>query len=1292
MSSTDGSASQARRTVGRAEVGANCLWLDAAGTVVAAGTEFERRLDGRLREGMTFPDLLLPKDRERGMRMLVAAREFKLAAVLGFAAGAEAGVQLAVRAEAAASRPEVIVVTLDATEAAGPRPQDLSAAAAFASGHRVALPDGRARWIEGAAGLLTDVTATQAEGEASRHQARLLTSVTDSIPALVAYWTADLRCTFANNRYQQWFGRSHERMRQIRLPELLGPELFRLNEPYILGALAGTAQGFERDLTLADGSVRHTWAQYIPDVENGSVKGMFALVTDITELKRTQQQLQQSQQLLALEASRRGQAESALRESRLMYGTLLHTMHSGFAYCRCIFDGAALVDYEYLEVNAAYEALMAVTGTVGRRASEVWFHRQRRPGGGLDLYARVAGSGQSESAEVHAWWLDRWLAVSVSRPSVGHLFIVFDDITERKKALDRLRTIFAASPAAIGIARRSDGRLVEVNKAFLSIFGYRRDEVVGRTSAELGLWRDDAARLQMTKELARTGHVRGLRVDIATKSGAPGRMLASLESVQIDGAWHVVGSFVDVSELEQAQVRLQESERDYDALFRNMPSAFLSGRLIDGPDRSATFEFLRVNQVCFSLLGLGGIDGGPAHLDHATLARSYPQLVSRFWRVARTGDSEAFEFCTATPRRWLSGRVYSHRVGEFATTFEDITRRKERDLELQLSEARFQRLLNSNIVGVAIGDESGHLSFANDYYLKVIGVTRDELARGQIRWDQFSTPEELALDGRALEQVHTDGASAPYEKSVRRRDGSRVAVEIGLAAIPGDTAQVLAIVLDVTERRRAAEDLKRANEALIARTSEAEAANLAKSRFLSSINHELRTPVHTVLGYARLLLHRHPGQFSQQLQSIERAGVQLNRLIDDLLQISVNGQQMASLRRRPSDMKTLLRQLRDLGQRLQVAGHNRFDLVEIGTLPDRVSVDEDRLLQVLQNLLGNACKYTVDGQVVLSVACQPDPGQADQAELCRVEFAVTDTGAGIAPEERHRIFEAFQRGAAAKGLPGLGLGLSIARHWVEAMGSEIRLQSEPGKGSRFSFELALPVESPDRDPEPDRPPAPTGPGPQRHLLIVDDLAINRDYLTELCSGWGFGVAEAADVDTALQRCATGTPTIDAVLVDQSMPGKSGWDLLLELRKHPRLQSLPAILISASEPERPHGFPPDRHFDALLTKPFEVQTLLTALRTLLGVPNPPTGAVELQRLPQAPQDPGPTPPAPALDRYLDLLRLGRLFALSLWAQQLAESHPALSTVAAQVDQYCREADLPGLQALAAKWRPGSGGGT
>jgi signal transduction histidine kinase len=158
----------------------------------------------------------------------------------------------------------------------------------------------------------------------------------------------------------------------------------------------------------------------------------------------------------------------------------------------------------------------------------------------------------------------------------------------------------------------------------------------------------------------------------------------------------------------------------------------------------------------------------------------------------------------------------------------------------------------------------------------------------------------------------------------------------------------------------------------------------------------------------------------RHLEIIERSGMQLNRLIDDLLQFNVHNSQAANLLQRPVDLAALIQQLAELGRMLATPRHNHFQVGASPDLPAAVVMDEQRLLQVLQNLIGNACKYTSDGQIRFSIAHDTEPAAAQPSGQCRLRFEVADTGIGIATEDQHRIFEAFQRGEGAQALPGLG--------------------------------------------------------------------------------------------------------------------------------------------------------------------------------------------------------------------------------------------------------------------------------
>lgn len=499
---------------------------------------------------------------------------------------------------------------------------------------------------------------------------------------------------------------------------------------------------------------------------------------------------------------------------------------------------------------------------------------------------------------------------------------------------------------------------------------------------------------------------------------------------------------------------------------------------------------------------------------------------------------------------------------------------------------------------------------------------------------------------------------------------------------------------DITVPKAAQQQLEQANATLAARTLQAEEASVAKTRFLASVSHELRTPLHTILGYARLLLRDSDGEIRRQLAIVERSGAQLLKLIDDLLEFNREADPTRELQAETVALAEIVSQVETAGQLLAQEGGNVFSATLAEGLPAALLVDEQRLLQVLQNLVGNACKYTRNGTVELRIdhgeGSEGGPSAAKGAR-CRLRFAVVDTGPGIAEADIGHIFDAFNRGATAPGQPGLGLGLAIARKWVEAMGGDIQVESAPGHGSRFFFTLELPTASAEHH-------APAHPCEAfrdslalttRRVLVVDDIAENRLLLRDLGERWGFSVVEADDGNSALAACMSASPAIDAALVDQFMPGLDGWGFLRRVRETPALAPLPLALISASAVERPVDFPPRMDFDLALDKPLDEQALACFLCRRLALVKHPTASCLRPNIAIEAMVPVALPPD-ELVKFRRMLDLGRVVAIEQWARNLAAADSAYGDFADRVVQHCRAADLAALESVvkvASEARPG-----
>jgi len=371
----------------------------------------------------------------------------------------------------------------------------------------------------------------------------------------------------------------------------------------------------------------------------------------------------------------------------------------------------------------------------------------------------------------------------------------------------------------------------------------------------------------------------------------------------------------------------------------------------------------------------------------------------------------------------------------------------------------------------------------------------------------------------------------------------------------------------------------------------AEAANLAKSRFVVGISHELRTPLNAVLGYAQLLERDSsiPRHRRDAIRVIRRSGEHLSGLIEGLLDISKIEAGRLHLRRDEVRILEFLDQLVDMF-RLQAAAKGidfLFDRPE--ALPPVVYTDEKRLRQILINLLSNAIKFTDRGHVALGVRWRSQVA----------EFEIADTGFGIRKEDLERIFEPFERLGPPGGdvTPGIGLGLTITKLLTEIMGGEISVASEPGRGSRFKVKLMLSEVMRPRSVPPAERHALGYAGPRRTVVIADDDPAHRQLVEELLAPLGFLVFGAPDGRSCLAFAEQCKP--DLFLLDVSMPGMDGWELARALR-HTGYADAAILMISANAGEaNPIGASEAIH-DGYLMKPINLAELLEVIGRLLAV--------------------------------------------------------------------------------------------
>jgi signal transduction histidine kinase/CheY-like chemotaxis protein/purine-cytosine permease-like protein len=467
---------------------------------------------------------------------------------------------------------------------------------------------------------------------------------------------------------------------------------------------------------------------------------------------------------------------------------------------------------------------------------------------------------------------------------------------------------------------------------------------------------------------------------------------------------------------------------------------------------------------------------------------------------------------------------------------------------------------------------------------------------------------------------------------------------------------------------------RRTDAALQGAKELAEAANRAKTRYVAGITHELRTPLNSILGYAQILLRNEQvtSTAREAVSTIQHSGEHLRSLVDGLLDLARIEAGRLRLDNAPVPLRELLDDVARMIEPQAQAKGLAFAFDRRGRIPSFVQVDAKRLRQILLNLLGNAIRFTDAGSVTLRV----------DARRAVIRFDVIDTGIGIAPQDRERIFLPFERGSAGRRRTeaGTGLGLTITHLLTELMGGELTVESATGAGSTFTVRLYLRELSPaslKALPRLPRHRPITGyAGPRRTLLVVDDQPIQRQMLAGLLAPLGFSIQESASGRECLESVREACP--DAILLDISMDDLDGWQTAKLLRAA-GFTSVPIIIVSADAFENRPDKLESSGAQAFVAKPVLESELLEALGRHMAidwisevvVPAPPDGRPEL-RLEAY------DVPAGVLDELRQLTLSGQPRALRRRLDGLALEQPGLAALCAQWRRLADDFDFDTLK--------------
>ena len=537
----------------------------------------------------------------------------------------------------------------------------------------------------------------------------------------------------------------------------------------------------------------------------------------------------------------------------------------------------------------------------------------------------------------------------------------------------------------------------------------------------------------------------------------------------------------------------------------------------------------------------------------------------------------------------------------FCGIIRDISARKRAEEALRESQARIQAILDTAVDGIITIDERGMIESANLAVGRLFGCDPAELVGRNV---SLLMPETHARahDGYIARYIATGEAriiGIGREVEGLRRDGSVFPAELAISDVRfGDQRRFTGIIRDITIRKAAEQALLR--------------ADAIKDEFLANTSHELRTPLNGIIGIGQSMLDGATGQLSEQqrqnLGMIVASGRRLASLVNDILDFSKLRHETVELHCRPTDLHALTELVlaisRTLVGKRPLRLFNRID----AQVP-LVEVDEDRVQQILFNLIGNAIKFTPAGAVEVTANVRDN----------WLYLTVSDTGPGIGEERLRTIFDSFSQGdgSVAREQGGTGLGLAITKKLVEMHGGKIGVASEIGVGSRFTISVPLSLttramitldnrldESVSRvlaDVDLGQRTAGEGTEPSvgagYRILVVDDEPVNVQALVNFLTLAKYDVVTAADGEEALAVLNAGVPC-DLVLLDVMMPKLSGFDVCQRIREHWSPAELPVILLTAKNrvSDLVSGF--SAGANDYLTKPFASDELLARVRVHL----------------------------------------------------------------------------------------------
>jgi two-component system sensor histidine kinase/response regulator len=542
-------------------------------------------------------------------------------------------------------------------------------------------------------------------------------------------------------------------------------------------------------------------------------------------------------------------------------------------------------------------------------------------------------------------------------------------------------------------------------------------------------------------------------------------------------------------------------------------------------------------------------------------------------------------------------------VEAYAGKVEDISEIVKAEEEISHSKRFLKFALDSLQTQVIILDENGTILHFNEAFKK-FGREFKDRARSWTGMNYLDIMDEEAAEGSESsaaaadgirEVIHANREFFNMEYFFEVAD-EKIWFSMTVTRFKEHIPPRFVVSFDnITERKNAGAEMVRAK-------LEAESANRAKSRFLASMSHEIRTPMNAVLGYAQHLLNEKSLSKKQHeyVEIISRSGNHLLDLINEILDMSKVEAGRMTLNTEDTDFYAIMNDVKNMFKDRVFEKNLYLDFSIDESVPQYLYADGKKIRQIIINIVGNALKFTNEGGVRVRAGKLSDEIHGSRSVIF---VEVEDTGCGISKDEVDKVFEVFGQasfGSAAGG--GTGLGMPISLGYAKLMDGGITVESEPGRGSKFTFtfraELLSSQISKSRSPDTRRVTGIKSDRPAPKILIVDDVASNRSVLRVLLENSGFSVVEASDGQDALSAISESMP--DAVFMDRYMPSLDGIEAARIIKMSDACRNLPIMMLSASSLEENRREAIEAGIDVFLRKPFVEEEIFACLKSALGI--------------------------------------------------------------------------------------------